>query len=256
MNIQDKYQSNLEELLKLQAQIEHLHPLLQHYYPIVIVEDSQLNIFAYDTYKKAYRLQRVEDDTMNLPQGIRAAFPMESDGKVVVVVTGDVFDSIGEMVTIFHENVHCYQFENCEMRLRETIALAQKAKNEGDYMWELNYPFPYSDPEYVDYVEKLLTAIEANELDELLRLRRSIKQHLTDEQVEYMVWQEWKEGFARFIENRIKQQLGMEENHFFSVPFDRTVFYETGSRIIGLIHQSDGDVNDIEGLYHRMNEDR
>lgn len=256
MNIEDKYLSKFEELMKLQSQIEHIHPLLQHRYPVLIVEDNHLNIFDYDPHKKGYRLQHVEPDTIHLPQGIRAAFPMQSyGGKAIVVVSGDVFDSTGEQVTIFHENVHCYQYETCELKLRENIALAQKAKKEGDYSWELNYPFPYEDSEFAEYVPRYFQAIQSNDEVELRRLRRSIKEHLTGEQVEYMVWQEWKEGYARYIENLIKKYLGIEEMHKYSEPYNRTLFYETGSQLIQFLQRSGKDVEDIESLYYVMNEE-
>jgi hypothetical protein len=35
------------------------------------------------------------------------------------VVTGEVFDSLEGIVTIFHEFVHCQQFETCERELKQ-----------------------------------------------------------------------------------------------------------------------------------------
>lgn len=39
-----------------------------------------------------------------------------------------------------------------------------------------------------------------------------IKKELDLGAYEYMVWQEWKEGFARVIENRIRDRLGLPQN--------------------------------------------
>jgi len=58
----------------------------------------------------------------------------------------------------------------------------------------------------------------------------------TDGDYEYMVWQEWKEGFARFIENRIRRKLDLSENHDGrEEPFDRVVFYEGGAGFLELL---------------------
>jgi hypothetical protein len=51
-----------------------------------------------------------------------------------------------------------------------------------------------------------------------------------------MIWQEWKEGFARFIENQINGRLNLPENHGGKEkPFNRVVFYEGGAHYIKLL---------------------
>jgi hypothetical protein len=69
-----------------------------------------------------------------------------------------------------------------------------------------------------------------------------------------MVWQEWKEGFARFVENTIRRRLGMEENHYgVEEPFHRVTFYEGGSKFIGFLgKQEPGLLVDIENLFSKM----
>jgi len=256
MSMSQKYKQQFEQLVKLQETIKHIHPLLQHYYPIAIVEDGNYHIFDYNMDCKEYRLEHVEKDTMNTPIGVRAAFPLECyDNRAAAVVSGEIFDSVGDQIAIFHENVHCYQFETCELKLRSQFDLARNAVQIEGYYWELQYPFPYEDAVFVGYVSKVLEKLAENNLDGVSNLRREIRSHLTREQVEYMVWQEWKEGFARYIENVIRRELGIQENHFVEQPYGRTIFYEMGSRLIEFIHHNGGDLADIEALYHRMNED-
>ena len=82
-NIALKYSDKFVSFLKLQDEIKSIHPLLNEHFPIVIVENKQLNIFEYE--RGEYLLSCIEPDLMNMPTGIRAAFPLESlQNKAVV----------------------------------------------------------------------------------------------------------------------------------------------------------------------------
>ncbi|MGB4528172.1 MAG: hypothetical protein WBI68_01060, partial [Bacillota bacterium] len=53
-------------------------------------------------------------------------------------------------------------------------------------------------------------------------------------------WQEWKEGFARYIENKIRAYLGLPLNLAGdliddSSPFTRVSFYAGGAMLIGFL---------------------
>lgn len=250
-----KYSDKFKALLKLQNGVKSIHPLLNEHFPIAIVEDKQLHIFEYKNAK--YSLSHIVPDTMNLPVGVRAAFPLECmNNQVVVVVTGEVFDTVSEQIIIFHEFVHCYQYQTCEIQLREHIDLAKRSVNTND-SWELNYPFPYSDNQYIEITRSLFESLDKKD-DRLIGwARRKLKECLTTEQVEYMVWQEWKEGFARYIENQIKCFLGISLNHGGrDKPYSRTTFYEMGSQLIELIVQASPDsLYKIEELYYALKDD-
>ena len=78
-----------------------------------------------------------------MPEGVRAAMPLDFwDNRIACVVTPEVFDQLKGYVTVFHEFVHCYQWETCEMRLKESLRVYQKSVEQKDFMWELQYPFP------------------------------------------------------------------------------------------------------------------
>jgi hypothetical protein len=151
-------------------------------------------------------------------------------------------------VNIFHEFVHCYQAVTCDDRLRENLEVAQIAMQQKHYTWELDYPFPYTDPLFSKTYQKFLEGTE-----NVLELRKFLGQ-LSHHNLEYLSWQEWKEGLARFIENNIRRNLGVAENHFGNTPpFDRIAFYAGGAKLIEYLIQRRPELYlDIEALYKHM----
>ena len=69
-----------------------------------------------------------------------------------------------------------------------------------------------------------------------------------------MIWQEWKEGYARYVENLIRKSLEMQMNsNALRLPFYRVHFYEIGSKYIKiLIEKEKGWDNNIVELFYRM----
>jgi len=251
----EHYTQQCQKLFELQRQIVDVHPLLQTLYPVAIVVGEHFYIFDVDASGQAYTFVKQAPTPMPVPKGVRAAFPLECYGaKSACVVTDDVFDTLDGYVTLFHEFVHCYQAEACEEKLKQTLHIAQQAKAENDVMWELNYPFPYTSAEFVKAYTTFLEAAAQNSPDALEDCRAHLRQLLDAGAFEYMVWQEWKEGFARYIENRIKRRLGLPENHGGAeVPFSRVTFYEGGARLIAyLASQEPALLLDIGKLFYRM----
>ncbi len=111
LSVQRKYAPHLQRIFEIQAQIETIHPLLTHVFPIALVENEQFLIFDVDPSGKRYTFVKQAPTPMPIPQGVRAAFPLECyGGKPACVVTADVFDTLDGYVTIFNEFVHCYQY--------------------------------------------------------------------------------------------------------------------------------------------------
>lgn len=253
----ERYTQQCQKLFEFQAQVVDVHPLLQKLYPIAIVADGQFHIFDVDAAGQTYTFVTQAPTPMPIPQGVRAAFPLDAyGGRPVCVVTDDVFDEPGGYVTIFHEFVHCYQWETCEPQLRDTLEIARAAQARGDMMWELTYAFPYAAPAFVEAYTAFLNAAARPQGDEIQERRARLSQILRKDDFEYMVWQEWKEGLARYLENRIKQRLGLPENHGGAEPpFNRVTFYEGGARWLALLaSQEPAALLDIEKLFHKMNE--
>jgi hypothetical protein len=99
-----------------------------------------------------------------------------------------------------------------------------------------------------------LPLLEAQSLAEILPVRRRLPEMLSANDYAYMVWQEWKEGFARFIENRIKARLGLPENQGGKEqPFSRVTFYAGGANFIAALDKAEPAlITDIERLFERM----
>jgi hypothetical protein len=251
----EKYSESLQKIFEVQKKIVRLHPFLKKFYPIAIVEGDLFYVFDLDSSGKKYVLTKLAKPAMIIPEGVRAAFPLDFyDNKMACVVTGEVFDDLSGYAMIFHEFIHCAQTDCCEHKLKSGLSVARQAQEAGDYMWELNHPFPYADNDFVEiYAIFLEAAVEGN-MDAVLRCRTFLKETLNTPDYEYMVWQEWKEGFARLMENRIRMKLELEENRGkIEPPYNRVTFYEGGAQYISLLFEDDKDLEkDIELLFQKM----
>ena len=253
--VQLKYDSDLQKIFEVQNKIKDIHPFLEKVFPIAIVENNHFFVFDVDSSGRKYIFVKKAPTPMPVPKGVRAAFPLECyENKVACVISGEIFGSLEGYVTIFHEFMHCYQWEICEPRLKQNLGVAQKAMDKKDYMWELNYPFPYNNSKFTETYSLFLKALEGNNPDEVFKYRNQLKQILSKDDFEYMVWEEWKEGFARFIENQIRRRLDIKENHYgIEKPFHRSSFYEGGSRYIEFLSKQEPKLLvEIEKLFNKM----
>jgi hypothetical protein len=251
----EKYIQNLQKLFEIQKKIDHIHPFLKKLYPVAIVAGDLFYVFDLDSSGRRYFLAKMAKPAMIVAEGIRAAFPLDFyDNKMACVVSGEVFDDLPGYAMIFHEFVHCAQTDCCENKLKSGLSVAQQSHAANDYMWELNHPFPYEDSDFSEIYTIFLEAAAEKDVDKVSRCRTFLKEVLNTPDYEYMVWQEWKEGFARLIENRIRIKLELEENHGgIKQPYNRVAFYEGGARYIsGLIGEDKSLEKDIEALFHKM----
>jgi hypothetical protein len=249
-------ESKLQRVSELQQTLADIHPVLSRVHPIAVVENNLFHIFDIENRDVGrWAFVKRAPTPMPVPRGVRAAFPLACyDSKSACVVTEEVFDSLEGYVTLFHEFVHCYQSETCESTLKKRLRIAQNAEAAGDPMWEITYPFPYDDPSFVEAYGQFLGASAERDSNRVNRSRSALQKALDPEDVEYMVWQEWKEGFARFIENQIRSKLDLEGNHGGErPPYTRVSFYEGGARYIGfLATQRRCITSDLEVLFTSM----
>ncbi len=253
--VQLKYNRSLQKIFEVQDKIKDIHPFLGKVFPIAIAEIDQFFVFDTDSSGRRYVFVKKAPTPMPVPKGVRAAFTLECyKNKVACVISGDIFDSLEGYVIIFHEFIHCHQWEICEPKLRQNLEVAQKALSKKDCMWEINYPFPYDNSKFTKIYSLFLKALEENNYDGIFKYRSQLKQILSKDDFEYMVWQEWKEGFARFIENQIRVRLGLKENHYgIEKPFHRISFYVGGSRFIEFLSkQKPESLVEIEKLFYEM----
>jgi hypothetical protein len=255
VEIAKKYDQGLQKIITLQKKIQNFHPFLKKSYPIAVVEGDDFLIYDFDLKKKQYVFVKAAQPAMIVPEGVRAAFPLEFyDNKMACIVSGDVFNDLSGYATIFHEFIHCGQMECCELKLKSKLKVAQEAMAKNDFMWELNHAFPYEDTVFSEVYTIFLDAASKKDLEGIFRCRTYLKEMLNEQDYEYMVWQEWKEGFARLIENKIRQKFDLKENHGgIDPPFSRVTFYEGGSLYIEALFGKDKTLkNDVEKLFDVM----
>ena len=255
--IEKKYGERLREVFAFQAKIEPIHAIFKEVYPIAIVEDKTFYIFEPVPERKVYRLVSTAPDTFNIPKGIRASMPLGFwDNRTACVVTGEIFGEPDGYVFIFHEFVHCAQWEGCEPKLKGNLAVFQEAMKRKDYSWELQFPFPYDDKTFVERYAAFIVACDQDDLAGMRSLRTELKKLLPAQAWEYMCWQEWKEGLARHLENRIRKGVGLPENTGGkNPPFNRVTFYHGGDRYIGSLERLRAGVSsDLEELYRLISD--
>lgn len=247
--------SALQRLGSIQQEVRDLHPYLEKLYPVAVAENGSLYIFDIDSVSGDYRFQKQAPQPFPISRGVRAAFPLESyNWQPVCVVSPDAFDDLNGYLVMFHEFMHCAQFHSGEFPLKQTLEINRIAMEKQDFSWELNHPFPYGDSLFTAVYGQFLEALAANDSAAVRHARRALKKHLDPLDYEYMVWEEWKEGFARLIENRLQAKYGIAPNHGGKeTPFNRVSFYYGGAKFIQYLAAGDRDLFfDNQGLFERM----
>lgn len=246
------------QLIDLHQRVKGLHPSIEKCYPVALAAAQQLAIYDFDSAEEQYRFIKQIPMPMPIPKGVRSAFQLENyEGRIACVVTPEIFDSPEGFVTILHEFVHCYQYETCEQELKGKLDIAQKAQEVGDCMWEIEHPFPYEAKNFTCGYLDFLLAIKVNDHNHIQDIRRKLRSYLGVHDYEYMVWQEWKEGFARWVENRVKMRLDLPENKKgLTQPFSRVLFYAGGEAYIDYLLKQDPTLpRDLRGLFQRIHGD-
>lgn len=249
------YAEPLRKIFEYQALFAPLDPALRQVYPVAIVKDKIFHVFEPVPEQKLYRLALTAPDTMDIPVGIRAAMPLAFwEGRMACVVTPEVFDQSDGYVFIFHEFVHCAQWYGGEMKLKDGLSIFHQAMEKKDYMWELQYPFPYADPNFVRLYRGLQEAWQRDDAAAAAALRAELHRSLSPQDWEYLTWQEWKEGLARNLENRMRGVVGLPENTGGAKPpYNRITFYVGGDLLIRFLRRTgDQATGELEGLYRMI----
>jgi hypothetical protein len=250
-----QHREHMRRIFDVMERVRDVHPLLAQPWPIALVEDDTFFIFDALSPRGPYAPVKQARAPMPIPDGVRAAFPLEAyEGRPACVVSGDIFDSLDGYATLMHEFVHCHQWQTVEPALRDRLLIARQAQARNDPMWELNHPFPYTDPTFVETYASFLDAAQRQDLPAALRCWAQLKRTLQSGDYEYLVWQAWKEGFARWVENGVRRSLGLNENHGSAqAPFSRVSFYEGGARLIDLLNTRDLQLaRHLDRLFERM----
>lgn len=116
------------------------------------------------------------------------------------------------VITLMHEHFH--QLQDFQPGFfKETEALNLSGGDQTG-MWMLNYPFPYTTPDVsrqVSVLTRLLLeamdaktdALFSSKLASYLEARQALKKMLSADEYKYLSFQLWKEGIARYTEDRV-----------------------------------------------------
>jgi hypothetical protein len=239
------YAESLKEIFVLREKVRDIHPALANLHPVAVAEGGKLLIFTPDESRRAYVLSATVPEPFPIPKGIRAAFPLNAlEGKPACVVTPEIFGEPDGLVFVLHEFVHCTQWVTCETRLKEGLGVYRSAVQRNDGMWEIQHPFPYGDAAFTAAYSRMLQGLRSRDGAAVSEARAALRGSLDPDDLEYMVWQEWKEGWARFLENRVRQRVGLSENRGGEKPpFSRVTFYAGGDRLIESILHGDPGID-------------
>ncbi|MBN2399663.1 MAG: hypothetical protein JXI33_04910 [Candidatus Aminicenantes bacterium] len=232
-----------------------LHPAFAKTYPVALVENGRWYVYEVDATGKSWKLSARASVRSQLPAGIRAAMPLDFwNFRMACVVSPEIFYSPEGYAVILHEFVHCFQWETVEGKLKEGLAVNREALARGDYMWELQYPFPYDHAEIRRAYGSWLLALQKGQRRKAGRWRAVIKKILNRRDWEYMTWQEWKEGLARYLENQVRIRFGLKTNRPDpDAPFNRISFYRGGELFIMYLQEDEPGLDkDLERLYLRI----
>ena len=245
----------MDEIIKMHDEIKNIHVSLEKLYPITVINNGYFYVFDINEISNRYefRLKVELPEYMAGDNGnMLASFPLEFyELKASAVIGNNILENTENHITVFHEFVHCFQWHNGEPDIRRELLVEQQERAKGNYSWELNYPFPYNSEYYVNRTVELSNSFT---YENMVQYHEDMKAGLQELEFEYMIWQEWKEGFARYVENLIRTKYGLEMvTTILSPPFDRRHFYEIGSRSIHLlINNNEGLSENITELYNRM----
>jgi len=245
----------LNKIQDIKSQVQGIHPALEKIYPVVMGKNNHLLIYDVNQAQEAYHFIKTVPSPMPIPVGTRAAFPLESYGqRITCVVTPEIFNALDGYITILHEFVHCFQYETCEHRLKMSLDVAKRAQETGNSMWEIDYPFPYNGLDFIRPYSEFLDATQKKDVQKIQSTRKQLKTYLGIHDYEYMVWQEWKEGLARWVENQVREHFGLAAStKGFNQPYSRVTFYAGGSAYIDYFASEDPRVvMEIEGLFKKM----
>ncbi|HEX6649940.1 MAG TPA: hypothetical protein VF075_10380 [Pyrinomonadaceae bacterium] len=144
-----------------------------------------------------------------------ATFP--AVGGVSTIVIGQAENTASKtstpwVITLLHEHFH--QLQDSQPNFFKDVEALNLSHGDQTGMWMLNYPFPYATPEVSQQVSILsrliIEAIEAKtqavfsaKLASYLAARDALKKMLSADDYKYLSFQLWKEGMARYTEDRV-----------------------------------------------------
>ena len=142
-----------------------------------------------------------------------ATFP--AVGGISTIVIGQAENTASKtstpwVVTLLHEHFH--QLQDAQPNFFKDTEALNLSGGDQTGMWMLNYPFPYTSPPVAQQVRLLCDLLvealndkthSSSKLAKYLAARDALKKLLTAADYKYLSFQLWKEGIARYTEDRV-----------------------------------------------------
>ena len=252
INFINEQLSYMSEIIEMYKKIKNINISLSKLYPITVIKDNYFYVFDICIASEMYKFKMSSKCYMPVPEEILSAFSLDFyENKASVVISKNVLKDKTNLPIIFHEFVHCFQLENGEIILRNDLQIEKQEKEKGNFMWELNYSFPYESPYFIEKTIYFDISLLNKDIDKIMNYFKEMKTYLSITEYEYMIWQMWKEGFADYIENLLRDKLNLNlKSRELKQPFTRVLFYKLGSKYIELIiNRCKKHDNDIVELF-------
>jgi len=248
------YQKGLQHITTMWHSLKGLHPAWEKLYPVCIAHGDNYYLYV-ATPQGDWSLEQIVNRPGQVPQEIRAAYPLDfADNQIACVIDPSVFEDQKQMIIVFHEFVHCYQFNTCEAEIKGSLEVCRAEMMKQNWMWELNYDFPYNDRKVAKTYLAMIKAARQGKSDRVRKLRSQLRSMISEQDWEYLTWQEFKEGTARYLENELNARYGYRLSTSSSKqPLNRVIFYEGGERMIRLLIKANPSVaTDLPLLWHAL----
>jgi hypothetical protein len=246
----------IDNIIKMHDNVKNIHTSLEKLYPITVINNGYFFVFDINEAGNKYEFKFKTETPMPISGDILAAFSLDFyHMKPSAVISKNILENQNNYINIFHEFVHCFQMGNGEFDIRKELLIEKQEMEKNNYSWEINFPFPYNNEYFINKTMELSDYFINNGYENVVNYHRDMKTYLQKVEYEYMIWQEWKEGFARYVENLIRKELGLQLNtNVLRQPFDRVHFYEIGNKYIEMLVKNDKELNiNIIKLFNKMN---
>lgn len=209
---------------------------------------NEFTSLGYDARLKSEIYHRERKFNTNL----LATFP--AVGGVSTIVIGQAENTASKtstpwVITLLHEHFH--QLQDAQPNFFKDTEALNLSRGDQTGMWMLNYPFPYTTPEVskqVNVLSRLLVeALNAKskvqfsaKLAAYLEARTALKKLISNDDYKYLSFQMWKEGIARYTEDRVAHwaATNYQPSPEFRALKDFTTFANAAQKVrAGIIHE-------------------
>ena len=247
----------MDSIIKMHDAVKDIHISLKKLYPITVINDGYFFVYDKNESGDKYEFMRKVETSIVASSDILTAFNLNFyDMKPSVVISKNMLGDTGNNILVLHEFVHCFQLENGAVEIRNGLSIQKQEMVKKNYTWEIDFPFPYKNKYFIDRTMILSDYLRNGKYkyNDFVIYRNCMRTYLHKDEYEYIIWQAWKEGFARYVENLIRKELGLRINaNILIPPYNRVALFEIGCKYIETLIKMDGELNDnIVELFTKM----